>query len=281
MAKTRRVGDLEVSALALGGAMLGLRQIPRERAIATVRAAVGAGITLFDTAAAYVPSASAAGHGEHLFREALNEVSGAVIATKGGHYRAADGFPVDGRPERIKADCEGSLRALGRDRIDLYFLHWPDPKVPFAESVGALRDLPDEGKIRHIGLSNIHVPQLLEALQIAPITAVQNRFSPVAPANGMIELTRELGIVFLAYSPVRGATDLAAVVEVAAGRGCSPQRVVLAWELAQAPNVIPIVGATRPETITDSSEAAHLDLSAAELAALSAAAEQGQAEQQE
>ena len=270
----RRIADLEVSALALGGALLGLRELPRDRALATVHAAVAAGITLFDTAAAYVPSAAAQGHGEDLFREALQELPGAIIATKGGHHRADGGFPVDGRPERIRADCESSLRALGRECIDLYFLHWPDPDVPVAESVGAMRDLRDEGKVRHLGLSNIDAAQLDEGLGVAPIAAVQNRFSPVASDSGLIERARELGIAFLAYSPVRGAADLAAVLKVAAARGCSPQQVILAWELAQSPNVIPIVGATRPETIIDSAGAAHLQLSAAELEALTAAVAQ-------
>jgi aryl-alcohol dehydrogenase-like predicted oxidoreductase len=269
--KARRVGDLEVSELALGGAMLGLGDVPRERAIATVHAAVRCGITLFDSAAAYVPRPDAQGDNERLFRSALDALprrDGFVIATKGGHYRDADGFPIDGRPERIKADCERSLRALGREVIDLYFLHWPDPKVPFAESVGALSDLRSEGKIRLVGLSNVSVAQLDEALGITAVAAVQNHFSLVARDRAMLDRTSELGIAYLAYSPLRGATDVEAVKAIAERRGSSPQQVVLAWELAQASNLIPIVGSTRPETISDSAGASELELTAAELAAL-------------
>jgi aryl-alcohol dehydrogenase-like predicted oxidoreductase len=260
--QTRSLGDQRVSALALGGARLSLASTPRDRALDTIRAAVSDGIDLVDTAAAYTPAADAKHHNEHLFREALAGVCGGdlvAISTKGGHYRSADGFPVDGRPERIRADCEGSLRALRREVIDLYFLHWPDPKVPVEESVGALADLRAEGKVRMIGVSNFSA-DALRAVARFGIAAVQNPFSHTRSDRRVLDAAEELGIAFLAYSPVAGAETSAVARELAEEHGCSPQRAAIAWVLAQSPEVIAVIGPTRTQTLSDCLGALDLDL---------------------
>jgi aryl-alcohol dehydrogenase-like predicted oxidoreductase len=200
-----------------------------------------------------------------------------LVATKGGHTRRGPAWELDGRPEHLRAACEASLRRLRTDRIDLYQYHRPDPVVPFAESVGALRDLQEEGKIRFVGLSNVTVAQLEEALAIVGVDAVQNQLSlgytgPLAKAE--VEACTERGIAFLPWSPLGGigSADSAGNVEgvrrIAADHGVSPQQVALAWLLSLGPTVIPIPGASRPETILDSIGAADLRLVEDELAAI-------------
>src|SRR4051794_7841451 len=150
------------------------------QAIRVIHTALDLGVELLDTADAYALDESDFGHGERLLAEALRGRSrdGLIVATKGGHIRVGERWELDGRPEYLKRACEASLRRLETDSIDLYQLHRPDPKVPFAESVGALRDLREEGKVRHVGLSNVNVAQLEEAERIVPIDAVQNELSP-------------------------------------------------------------------------------------------------------
>jgi aryl-alcohol dehydrogenase-like predicted oxidoreductase len=200
------------------------------------------------------------------------------VATKGGHTRPGDRWELDGRPEYLRAACEASLRALETDAIDLYQLHRPDPATPFAESVGALRDLRDDGLIRHVGLSNVTVAQLEEAEAIVEVAAVQNELSLeyTAPIeNGELAACEERGIPLLAWSPLGGASKAAeagsdggAVARIAARREVSPQRVVLAWLLSLSPAVVPIPGSRRPRTILDSVAAAELELSDDEIAGI-------------
>jgi aryl-alcohol dehydrogenase-like predicted oxidoreductase len=250
----------------------------QERSVRTIQAAIDAGITLVDTADAYSRDEGDFGHNEELVARALDGRRDRVlVATKGGHTRRGRDWELDGRPEHLRAACEASLRRLRTNRIDLYQYHRPDPRVPFAESVGALKELRDEGKVRLIGLSNVTVSQLEDALAIAPIASVQNQLSlgytgPLA--KGEVEACTEREIAFLPWSPLGGigSADCTARVEgvrrVATGRGVSPQQVALAWLLSLGPTVIPITGASHPETILDSVGAAELRLSEDDLAVI-------------
>src|SRR5215210_6493793 len=277
---TRRLGDAEVFPIGLGGMPLSLDGRPDEdRAIRTIHAALDAGVNLIDTADAYAYDERDVGHNERLIAKALRgRRDGVLVATKGGHTRRGQDWEVDGRPEHIRAACEASLAALETDVIDLYQFHRPDPSVPYAESVGAFKELQDEGKVRWVGLSNCTVEQLEEALGLAEIVAVQNQLSLgyTSPlAKGEVDACTERGIAFLPWSPLGGigkadSTErVDAVREAAAAHGVSPQQVALAWLLAQGPTVIPIPGASRPESITDSARAAELELAPEELDAIS------------
>mgnify|MGYP000353820745 CR=1 FL=1 len=285
----RTIGTRTVSAVGLGAMPMSIEGRPdRERSIATIHAALDAGVTLIDTADAYHLRAGEVGHNEQLIAEALasygGDVSGVLVATKGGHLRPGDGsWTQDGRPEYLKGAAKASARALGVDAIGLYQFHRPDPRVPYADSVGAVRELLDEGVIEMAGISNANVAQIDEANEIlgGRLVSVQNQFSP-AFRSSLVELEHcaALGIAFLPWSPLGGIQRAAAVGEhhdafgrIAADRGVSPQRVALAWELALAPVVIPIPGASRPESIVDSVGAAELALTDDEMAALSPAAD--------
>jgi aryl-alcohol dehydrogenase-like predicted oxidoreductase len=286
--KQRTIGDRTVSAIGLGGMPMSIEGRPddRDRCVATVHAALDAGVTLIDTADAYHLDSSDVGHNETLFAEALatygGDVSDVLVATKGGHTRPGDGsWEIDGSPEHIRAACDASLKRLGVDAIGLYQHHRPDPTVPYADSIGTLAELLDEGKIRMAGISNADPDQIREAQQIlgGRLVSVQNQFSPAfRSSEPELRLCADMGIAFLPWSPLGGignAADLgsghAAFAEVAAERGVSPQQVTLAWMLALAPVVIPIPGSSRPETARDSAAAADLELSPDEVARLTAA----------
>jgi aryl-alcohol dehydrogenase-like predicted oxidoreductase len=276
----RTIGDVQVGAIGFGVLNLSIPQSASEReAERTIHAALDAGVTLIDTAHAYTTVDEEA-HNERLVATALasHPRSGEVlVATKGGHFRVGESdFPVDGRPETIREHCETSLRTLGVDAIGLYQLHWPDPHVPVAESMGAFADLRREGKVRLVGVSNFSVEQIEEAQGVVEVASVQNRFSPARREDApVLDYCAREGIAYLSYMPLDGAGRAASVGErlpafarVAEERGVSPQRVVLAWHLAQAPVVTPIPGARRPETIVDSAAAAELELTPEELALL-------------
>jgi aryl-alcohol dehydrogenase-like predicted oxidoreductase len=285
--KTRTIGTATVSAIGLGGMPMSIEGRPdRERSIATIHAALDAGVTFIDTADAYHQHADEVGHNEELIAEALRtwggDASSVLVATKGGHERPGDGsWTVDGSPEHLKAAAKESARRLGVDAIGLYQFHRPDPKVPYAESVGAVRDLLDEGVIVQAGISNANPEQIRQAQEVlgGRLVSVQNQFSPAfRSSQPELELCDELGIAFLPWSPLGGiakAADLgsafAPFAQVATDRGVSPQQVALAWQLALSPVVVPIPGSSRPETIRDSVQAADLELTADEVAALSAA----------
>ncbi|MFI6932057.1 aldo/keto reductase [Streptomyces sp. NPDC050287] len=283
---TRRIGDVEVSAIGLGAMPMSIEGRPDEtRSLATIHAALDAGITLIDTADAYHLHAAEVGHNETLIAKALASHDGGrevLVATKGGHLRPGDGsWTQDGSPGHLKAACEASLRRLGVEAIGLYQFHRPDPKVPYAESVGAIRDLLDAGKIRMAGISNADPDQIRQAYEIlgGRLVSVQNQFSPAfRSSEPELRLCDELGIAFLPWSPLGGisrAGELgsahAPFDRIAQARGVSPQRVCLAWMLAKSPVVVPIPGASRPETIRDSAAATDLVLTADEVAELDAA----------
>jgi aryl-alcohol dehydrogenase-like predicted oxidoreductase len=276
--RTRAIAGHKVSAIGLGGMPMSLEGRPDEKqSIRTIHAALDGGVTLIDTADAYCLNDKEIGHNERLIAKAISSWPGSEnihVATKGGHTRPGDGsWQQDGRPEYLKRACEASLEALGVEAIWLYQYHRPDPKVPFAESVGALKNLQDEGKIQLAGLSNVGVEQIDEASEIIDVASVQNEFSAAfRESEPELHHCEKRGIAFLPWSPLGGigsAGELGdrhrAFSEVADECGVSPQQVALAWELAKAGNVIPIPGASRPETIGDSLGAAELQLSEAQL----------------
>jgi aryl-alcohol dehydrogenase-like predicted oxidoreductase len=285
--QTRRIGDVPVSAIGLGGMPMSIEGRPDEqRSIATIHAALDAGVTLIDTADAYHLLAGEVGHNESLIARALasygGDTSDVLVATKGGHLRPGDGsWTKNGSPAYLKEACEASLKRLGVDAIGLYQFHRPDPATPYEDSVGAIRDLLDAGKIRMAGISNADPGQIRLANEIlgGRLVSVQNQFSPAfRSSEPELDLCAELGIAFLPWSPLGGissAGDLgsrfAAFADVAGAHGVSPQRVCLAWMLAKAPVVIPIPGSSRPETIRDSVAAVDLTLTAAEVERLDSA----------
>ncbi|WP_330173193.1 aldo/keto reductase [Streptomyces sp. NBC_01498] len=283
--KTRRIGDAEVGAIGLGGMPMSIEGRPDEaRSLATVHAALDAGVTLIDTADAYHVHADEVGHNESLIAKALashSRGSEVLVATKGGHLRPGDGsWTLDGSPEHLRRACEASLGRLGVEAIGLYQFHRPDPGVPYEESVGALRDLLDEGKIQQAGISNANPEQIRLAYDIlgGRLAAVQNQFSPAfRSSEPELELCAELGVAFLPWSPFGGIRNAGGLgsshspfQSVADAHGVSPQRVCLAWLLAKSPAVVPIPGSSRPETVADSTAAADLELTAAEVAQLDA-----------
>jgi len=250
------IAGRDTGGIGLGTAQFAFRERTAADSVATVHAALHAGVRLIDTALAYT-RAGIESYAEQVVARALRGVSSdrPLVATKGGHWRNGDGFPVDGRPDALRAHCEISLRTLETERIDLYQLHHIDPAVPLPESVGALDQLRREGKLAAIGLSNVTVAQLDEALAVAPIVAVQNRLSYGDPGDLPTALAcAERNVAYLAYMPLGGpsGTPPEGALAVARRRGVSVQRVLLAWLREQTPNIIPLVGATRPDSISDS-----------------------------
>jgi aryl-alcohol dehydrogenase-like predicted oxidoreductase len=285
--RTRRIGEVTVSAIGLGEMPLSIEGRPDEdRALQTIHASLDAGVTLIDTADAYSLGTYEHGHGERLTAKALatygGDTSDVLVATKGGHYRPGDGsWKVDGRPEYLRQACDASLKALGVDAIGLYQFHRPDRQVPYAESVGALAELLDAGKIKMAGISNATVEQIDEARRVlgGRLASVQNQFSPVfRSSEAELEHCGTLGIAFIPWSPLGGignAGDLKrrfpALVEVAEAHQATPQQITLAWMLAKGDHVVPIPGSSRPETALASAAAGDIDLTPQEVARLDAA----------
>jgi len=285
--RTRTIGPVTVSAIGLGGMPMSIEGRPdEERSIRTIHAALDAGVTLIDTADAYHLHAGETGHNERLIARALasypGDASDVLVATKGGHLRPGDGsWTVDGSPAHLRAAAEASLKALGVEAIGVYQFHRPDPKVPYEESVGALAGLLTAGKIRLVGISNASIEQIDLARRVlgeGNLASVQNQFSPAfRSSEAELRHAAEHGIAFLPWSPLGGigragrlGARHAAFQEVADAHGVSAQQVTLAWMLAKAPVVIPIPGASRPESIIDSARAAGLELTDSELARLDA-----------
>ncbi|HYC33083.1 MAG TPA: aldo/keto reductase [Gemmatimonadales bacterium] len=271
-----------VSAVGYGGMHLSLEARPPEAdAIRVLHAVFDAGVTLVDTADVYCRDQHDVGHNERLIASALRSWRGpresVIVATKGGIVRPDSRWESDARPEHIYAACDRSLKALGVERIDLYQLHAPDPKVPLEESLGAFAELRRQGKVRWVGLSNVSVEQIEQAGRIVPVVSVQNRLNPFfreSLAGGVVAHCARQGIGFLAYSPTGGGRltlKLAAhpvLQPMAARLGVTAHALVLAWALSKGATVIPIPSARKVEHALDSVAAADLELSPEDLAAI-------------
>jgi pyridoxine 4-dehydrogenase len=265
-------GDMTVNRLGFGamritGAGIWGAPASRDQAMATLRRVVELGVNFIDTADSYGPEVS-----ETLIAETLYPYpDDLVIATKGGFARRGPNrWKPDGRPEHIRQACEGSLRRLRLEQIPLYQFHTPDPKVPLAESVGAVAELKAEGKIRHAGISNVTEEELREAQRIVPIVSVQNRYNSAdRRSESMIELCEREQLTFLPWAPVQEADKNPAVARAAAEHGVSTNEVVLAWLLARSPWILPIPGTGSPAHAEENIAAAALHLSPDEVAAIS------------
>ena len=284
--KTKRFGptDYTPTVVGLGGMPLSIRGRPeRDDAVRVIHAALDAGMTLIDTADVYCLDHTDIGHNEQLIARALWSWSGdpdaILVCTKGGLTRPNGEWVTDGRPEHLVDACDRSLSALGVDRIAVYQLHAPDSKVPFADSVGALARLKEQGKIVHVGLSNVSAAQIDEANAIVPIVSVQNRCNPFdlrAFGDGVIAKCEALGLAFLPWSPVGGGRGKgrvggdAVLEEVGRAHGRSAFEVAIAWLLHKSDAMFPIPGASREESARSSAAAAALSLTDDEIARVDA-----------
>jgi pyridoxine 4-dehydrogenase len=264
-------GDLVVRRLGFGAMRItgpGVWGEPpdADQARGTLRRAVELGVNFIDTADSYGPQVS-----ERLIAEALYPYPGdLVIATKGGLVRPGPGRWVpDGRPEHLREACEGSLRRLRLSQIPLYQFHRPDPAVPLAESLGMLVQLKDEGKIRHIGISNVSGAQLRAAQQITPVVSVQNRYNAAdRKSEAMVDTCEREQIAFLPWAPIQQADSSLAVTEAAKRHGASQRQIVLAWLLARSPQMLPIPGTGSPDHAAVNIAAASIELTPDEITAI-------------
>jgi aryl-alcohol dehydrogenase-like predicted oxidoreductase len=265
-------GDLTVNRMGFGAMRItgpGIWGDPpdREQAKAALRRAVELEVTFIDTADSYGPEVS-----ELLIAETLHPYPAElVIATKGGLVRPGPRrWDEDGRPEHLRQACEGSLTRLRLDQIPLYQFHRPDPEVPVADSIGALADLKAEGKIRHIGVSNMSEAQLREAQQVTPIVSIQNRYNAGDRASEtIVDLCEQEQILFLPWAPIQNADDNRAVSDAATRHDVSSRQVVLAWMLARSPQILPIPGSGSAGHVQANIEAAGIQLGPDEIAAIS------------
>ncbi|HKA85041.1 MAG TPA: aldo/keto reductase [Acidimicrobiales bacterium] len=266
-------GDLSVNRLGFGAMRITGRGIwgppaDHDEAVRVLRRAVELGVDFIDTADSYGPDVS-----EELIAEALAPYpDGLVIATKGGLVRPGpNNWKPDGRPKHLREACEGSLARLGLEQIPVYQFHRVDPKVPLEDSVGELVALRDEGKIRHIGLSNVDPDEIERASALTPIVSVQNRYNPSDRASdAVVELAEAQGFAFIPWAPVGGyqpggGGGLAAV---ARRRGVSPVQVAIAWQLARSPQMVPIPGTSSVAHLEENVAAAAIELSDDDLATL-------------
>jgi pyridoxine 4-dehydrogenase len=264
-------GDLTVNRLGFGAMRItgdGIWGEPPDRgkAIETLRTAVGLGVNFIDTADSYGPEVS-----ENLIAEALYPYpDDLVIATKGGLTRPGPNrWPAVGRPEHLRSACEGSLRRLRVEQIPLYQLHRPDPDVPYVESVGALAELQKEGKIRHVGVSNVSEAQLREAQRIVPVVSVQNRYNVTdRSSQQVLDVCEQESLVFLPWAPVQEAGRNIGVLAAARRLGVTEHQVVLAWLLASSPAMLPIPGTGSPVHVAENIAAAGIELTGNEVRAI-------------
>jgi aryl-alcohol dehydrogenase-like predicted oxidoreductase len=264
-------GDLTVNRLGFGAMRLtgaGIWGPPadRDEAKAVLRRAVELGVNFIDTADSYGPHIS-----EELIGETLHPYpEDLVIATKGGLERTGPGrWPANGRPEHLVEACEGSLRRLKLDQIPLYQFHRPDPAVPLEDSIGALVTLKEQGKIRHIGLSNVTEDQLRRAQRLTPIVSIQNRYNvDDRRSEPMVDLCEQEQIVFLPWAPIQDLDSNRVVRETAERHDVTPRQIVLAWLLARSLSILPIPGTGSVSHLEENVAAAAITLTPAEVAAL-------------
>jgi len=238
----------------------------RDEAKAVLRRAIELGVNFIDTADSYGPDVS-----EELISEALHPYpDDLVIATKGGLERTGPGqWPTNGRPEHLVEACEGSLRRLKLEQITLYQFHRPDPRVPLEDSIGALVTLKEQGKIRHIGLSNVTEDQLRRAQRLTPIVSIQNRYNvDDRRSESLVDLCEQEQLVFLPWAPIQDLDSDRIVQEIARRHDATPRQIVLAWLLARSPSILPIPGTGSVSHLEDNVAAAAIKLTAAEVASV-------------
>jgi aryl-alcohol dehydrogenase-like predicted oxidoreductase len=268
-------GDLTVNRLGFGAMRITGRGIwgpppDREEAKAVLRRAVELGVTFIDTADSYGPHVS-----EEIIAEALFPYpADLVIATKGGLERTGPGrWPSNGRPEHLVEACEGSLRRLRLDQIPLYQYHRPDPAVPLEDSIGALVGLKEQGKIRHIGVSNVSEEQLRRAQKLTPVVSVQNRYNlDDRSSEPLVDLCEQEQLAFLPWAPIQDLDGNPVVQEVAGRHAATPRQIVLAWLLARSPAMLPIPGTGSVAHLEENVAAAAIELTPAEVSALTGGA---------
>jgi len=264
-------GDLTVNRLGFGAMRItgnGIWGDPpdRDRARTALRRAVELGVNFIDTADSYGPQVS-----ELLIAETLHPYpDDLVIATKGGLVRPGPGrWDADGRPGHLREACEGSLRRLRLEQIPLYQFHRPDPRVPVADSVGALAELKAEGKIRHIGVSNMNERQLRDAQQVTPVVSIQNRYNATdRSSEEIVDLCEQERLAFLPWAPVQEAGRNPAIGAAAARHGASTRQIAIAWMLARSPQILPIPGTGSPDHVESNVAAAGIELSPDEIEAI-------------
>jgi len=268
-------GDLTVNRLGFGAMRItgdGIWGDPasRDEAKAVLRRAIELGVNFIDTADAYGPNVS-----EELIAEALHPYpDDLVIATKGGLERTSPGrWPVNGRPEHLIEACEDSLRRLKLEQIPLYQLHRPDPSVPLEDSVGALVTLKEQGKIRHIGLSNVTEEQLRRAQRLTPVVSIQNRFNvDDRGSESLVDLCEQEQLVFLPWAPIQDLNNIRVVQDLAQRHEATARQIVLAWLLARSPSILPIPGTSSVAHLNDNVAAVAVRLTQAEVASVTNAA---------
>jgi aryl-alcohol dehydrogenase-like predicted oxidoreductase len=268
-------GDLTVNRLGFGAMRItgpGIWGPPanRDEAKAVLHRVIELGVNFIDTADSYGPHVS-----EELIGETLYPYpDDLVIATKGGLERTGPGqWPANGRPEHLIEACEGSLRRLKLDQIPLYQFHRPDPAVPLEDSIGALVTLKDQGKIRHIGVSNFNEEQLRTAQRLTPIVSIQNRYNlGDRRSEPLVDLCEQEQLVFLPWAPIQDLDDNRVVQEIAQRHDASPRQIVLAWLLARSPAILPIPGTATVSHLEENVAAAAIELSPAEVDSLSKSA---------
>jgi pyridoxine 4-dehydrogenase len=264
-------GDLTVNRLGFGamritGAGIWGQPADRDEAKAVLRRAVELGVNFIDTADSYGPSVS-----EELISETLYPYpADLVIATKGGLERPGPGrWSTNGRPEHLIEACEGSLRRLKLEQIPLYQFHRPDPAVPLEDSIGALVTLKEQGKIRHIGVSNVTEGQLRRAQRLTPVVSIQNRYNvDDRRSESLVDLCEQEQLVFLPWAPIQDLDSDRIVQELAQRHDATPRQIVLAWLLARSPSILPIPGTGSVSHLEDNIAAAAIKLTPAEVASV-------------
>jgi pyridoxine 4-dehydrogenase len=262
------VNRMGFGAMRITGAGIWGRPADPDEAKAVLRRAVELGVNFIDTADSYGPQVS-----EELIREALYPYpDDLVIATKGGLERTGPGqWPVNGRPEHLIEACEGSLQRLKLEQIPLYQFHRPDPAVPLEESIGALVALKEQGKIRHIGLSNVTEDQVLRTQRLAPVVSIQNRYNvDDRRSESLVDLCEQEGLVFLPWAPIQDLDRNRVVHEISLRHGASPRQIVLAWLLARSPSILPIPGTGSVSHLEGNVAAAGIKLTTSEVASVTA-----------
>jgi aryl-alcohol dehydrogenase-like predicted oxidoreductase len=267
-------GDLTVNRIGFGAMRItgpGIWGQPadRDEAKAVLRRAIELGVNFIDTADSYGPAVS-----EELISEALHPYpDDLVIASKGGLVRTGPGrWPTNGRPEHLIEACEGSLRRLKLEQIPLYQFHRPDPTVPLEDSIDAFMTLKEQGKIRHIGLSNVTEDQIRRAQRLIPIVSIQNRYNvDDRRSESLVDLCEQEQMVFLPWAPIQDLDTNQVVQEIARRHDATPRQIVLAWLLARSPSILPIPGTGSVSHLDDNVAAAAITLTPAEVASLSSA----------